>query len=123
MTRLSKAQADAGVTVVNDGDQSKTGFAAYITQRLTGFDGAPEPRVLNLEQREFPEWAGTRRGRRKPCIGPDRVEGLSRRDGGRHSPPDRLSPAWAKKPAAVFMTSVSPGTFTNHNTNTLLPDR
>src|SRR5512146_1711088 len=49
-------QTEAGVTVINDGDQSKTGFANYITQRLTGFEGEPEDRVLNLEQREFPEW-------------------------------------------------------------------
>ena len=43
VTEAVKAQADAGVTVVNDGDQSKTGFAAYITERLTGFDGTPSP--------------------------------------------------------------------------------
>lgn len=109
-------QTEAGVTVINDGDQSKTGFANYITQRLTGFEGEPEDRVLNLEQREFPEWAGTRRGRRQPCTGPIEWKDFSAVTADiKHlkAAVDQLS----RKPAAVFMTSVSPGTFTNHNTN------
>ncbi|HWC29305.1 MAG TPA: hypothetical protein VG845_04400 [Dehalococcoidia bacterium] len=109
-------QTRAGITVVNDGDQSKTGFAAYITKRVSGFDGPPEDRVLNLEQREFPEWAGTRRGRRQPCTGPIEWKDFDTVT----ADVTRLKNAVAKlpeKPAAVFMTSVSPGTFTNHNPN------
>jgi 5-methyltetrahydropteroyltriglutamate--homocysteine methyltransferase len=114
-------QTQAGITVLNDGDQSKTGFAAYITQRLTGFEGEPEERVLNLEQREFPEWAGTRRGRRNPCTGPIEwtdFEAVT-------ADVQHLKTAVAKlteKPAAVFMTSVSPGSFTNHNINKYYPN-
>jgi len=114
-------QTQAGVTVINDGDQSKTGFANYITQRLTGFEGEPEDRVLNLEQREFPEWAGTRRGRRQPCTGPIEWKDFSAVTADvKHlqAAVERLS----QKPAAIFMTSVSPGTFTNHNTNHYYPD-
>jgi 5-methyltetrahydropteroyltriglutamate--homocysteine methyltransferase len=114
-------QTQAGVTVINDGDQSKTGFANYITQRLTGFEGEPEERVLNLEQREFPEWAGTRRGRRQPCTGPIEWQDFSAVTADiKHlqAAVEKLS----QKPAAVFMTSVSPGTFTNHNTNHYYPD-
>jgi len=116
VTEAVYGQTAAGVTVINDGDQSKTGFANYITQRLTGFEGEPEDRVLNLEQREFPEWAGTRRGRRQPCTGPIEWKDFSAVEADvKHlkTAVDQLS----KKPAAVFMTSVSPGTFTNHNTN------
>ncbi len=116
VTEAVNAQAGAGVTVVNDGDQSKTGFAAYITQRLTGFDGPPEDRVLNLEQREFPEWAGSRRGHRLPCTGPIEWKDFSTVT----ADVAHLQKAVAgldQKPAAVFMTSVSPGTFTNHNPN------
>ena len=114
-------QTHAGVTVINDGDQSKTGFANYITQRLTGFEGEPEDRVLNLEQREFPEWAGTRRGRRQPCTGPIEWKDFSAVTADvKHlqAAVEKLS----QKPAAAFMTSVSPGTFTNHNTNHYYPD-
>jgi 5-methyltetrahydropteroyltriglutamate--homocysteine methyltransferase len=109
-------QTSAGVTVINDGDQSKTGFAAYITQRLTGFAGPPEERVLNLEQREFPEWAGNRRGRRQPCTGPIEWKDFSMVTADiAHL--QKAVASLGQKPAGVFMTSVSPGTFTNHNPN------
>jgi len=114
-------QIEAGVTVINDGDQSKTGFANYITQRLSGFEGEPEERVLNLEQREFPEWAGTRRGRRQPCTGPIEWKDFDSVTADvKHlkAAVDKLP----QKPAGVFMTSVSPGSFTNHNTNHYYPD-
>jgi 5-methyltetrahydropteroyltriglutamate--homocysteine methyltransferase len=113
-------QIDAGITVINDGDQSKTGFANYVTQRLTGFEGDPEERVLNLEQRQFPEWAGTRRGRRQPCTGPIEWKDFSAVTADiKHlqTAVEKLS----QTPAAVFMTSVSPGSFTNHNTNHYYP--
>jgi 5-methyltetrahydropteroyltriglutamate--homocysteine methyltransferase len=117
----ANGQTQAGITVLNDGDQSKTGFANYITQRLSGFDGEPEERVLNLEQRDFPEWAGTRRGRRQPCTGPIEWKDFSSVTADvKHlqTAVDKL----AQKPAAVFMTSVSPGSFTNHNTNHYYPN-
>jgi 5-methyltetrahydropteroyltriglutamate--homocysteine methyltransferase len=114
-------QTQAGITVINDGDQSKTGFAAYITQRVTGFEGEGEERILNLEQREFPEWAGTRRGRRQSCTGPIEWKDFSAVEKDINhlkTAVDKLS----QKPAAVFMTSVSPGTFTNHNLNHYYPN-
>jgi 5-methyltetrahydropteroyltriglutamate--homocysteine methyltransferase len=119
-TEAVNGQARSGVDVVNDGDQSKTGFAAYITERVTGFDGPPEDRVLNLEQREFPEWAGTRRGKRQPCTGPIEWKDFSMVTADvKHlqAAVDKLD----QKPAGVFMTSVSPGTFTNHNPNRYYP--
>jgi 5-methyltetrahydropteroyltriglutamate--homocysteine methyltransferase len=121
VTEAVNGQTQAGVTVINDGDQSKTGFANYITQRLSGFEGEPEERVLNLEQREFPEWAGTRRGRRQPCTGPIEWKDFSAVT----ADVKHLQAAVEKlgqKPAGVFMTSVSPGSFTNHNTNHYYPN-
>jgi 5-methyltetrahydropteroyltriglutamate--homocysteine methyltransferase len=121
VTEAVNRQTEAGLTVINDGDQSKTGFANYITQRLSGFEGEPEERVLNLEQREFPEWAGTRRGRRQPCTGPIEWKDFS----SVAADVKHLQAAvekLAQKPAGVFMTSVSPGSFTNHNTNHYYPD-
>ena len=39
-----KRQADAGIDVVGDGEQSKAGFFAYVRDRLTGFEpGEAEP--------------------------------------------------------------------------------
>ena len=42
-------QADAGIDVVGDGEQSKAGFFAYVRDRLTGF----EPRTLVLGKHWF----------------------------------------------------------------------
>ena len=36
-------QVDAGVDVVNDGEMGKIGYSTYVTDRLTGFEKAPEP--------------------------------------------------------------------------------
>ena len=35
-----RKQAECGLDVVNDGEQSKTGFSNYIRERLTGFEPA-----------------------------------------------------------------------------------
>ena len=37
-------QAEIGLAVVNDGEQSKISFATYVRERLHGFGGADEPR-------------------------------------------------------------------------------
>ena len=38
VAEVVRKQAESGVDVVNDGEQSKTGFANYIRERLTGFE-------------------------------------------------------------------------------------
>src|SRR5712691_6838188 len=55
-------QAESGVNVVNDGEQSKTGFANYIRERLTGFEPVKTnerigpPRTGGREAEVFPEY-------------------------------------------------------------------
>ena len=61
VAEVVRKQAERGVDVVNDGEQSKTGFANYIRERLTGFEpleagarqGAPP---VNRERAAFPEY-------------------------------------------------------------------
>ena len=36
---IVKQQIDAGVDIVNDGEQGKVGYSTYVRHRLTGFDG------------------------------------------------------------------------------------
>ena len=36
---IVRRQIDLGVDVINDGEQSKPGYATYVKDRLTGFDG------------------------------------------------------------------------------------
>ena len=36
---IVRQQMDAGVDIVNDGEQGKVGYSTYVRHRLTGFDG------------------------------------------------------------------------------------
>src|SRR5438128_2147256 len=39
IARAVRAQVDAGVSIVSDGELGKVGYATYITERLSGFGG------------------------------------------------------------------------------------
>ena len=72
VTEKVKRQAELGLAVVNDGEQSKISFATYVRERLHGFGGADEPRPVGLEARQFPAWAARRATpyRRPACNAP-----------------------------------------------------
>ena len=48
-----RAQAEAGVDVINGGEQSRISFSTYVTQRVSGFGGAWTRRG-HRDQLEFP---------------------------------------------------------------------
>src|SRR5439155_9104859 len=62
VAEVVRRQVESGLDVVNDGEQSKTGFAGYIRQRLTGFEpAAPSPNLRAgpsdpREEAAFPEY-------------------------------------------------------------------
>ena len=64
-----KRQCEVGLDIINDGEQSKTGFAQYVHERLQGFEGEPVRRVTSLEAREFPD-APTGSVWQQACTGP-----------------------------------------------------
>ncbi len=45
VTEAVRQQAIHGVDVVTDGEQGKTGFFAYVGERLTGFESRPDARA------------------------------------------------------------------------------
>lgn len=51
-----RKQVNAGLDIINDGEMSKRGFAVYITERVTGFDGPLRARPPSIESRMFPEY-------------------------------------------------------------------
>ena len=51
-----RAQAEAGVDVVNGGEQSRISFSTYVTQRMSGFGGGWTRRG-HRDQNEFPSIA------------------------------------------------------------------
>lgn len=69
-------QVDAGIDVPSDGEMGRVGFSAYVTERLSGFDGEPRPMSGQVERSMFPEFyadvfAGPARGIQFPtCNGP-----------------------------------------------------
>jgi 5-methyltetrahydropteroyltriglutamate--homocysteine methyltransferase len=65
-----RKQAEAGITVINDGEQGKSNFWLYRSQRLTGFEMAEsEEKIATvIESRDFPEFFARweARGQDKP---------------------------------------------------------
>ena len=50
---VMRKQADAGVDVINSGEQSRVSFSTYVTQRMSGF-GVSWDRRGHKDQNEFP---------------------------------------------------------------------
>jgi len=68
-------QIDAHVDIVNDGEASKVGYATYITERLTGFEGGNRAARPQVEAATFPDFYQQRvvgaAGLQRPvCSGP-----------------------------------------------------
>ena len=110
VAEVVKKQADMGVDVLNDGEQSKFGYSTYVRDRLTGFDGEDisPPRA---DWADFPE-ANERMTaritvvRRPSCTGP-----VARRD--THEAAEDInnlkSAVASVAHEEAFMTAASPG--------------
>jgi 5-methyltetrahydropteroyltriglutamate--homocysteine methyltransferase len=84
-----KRQVDAGIDIPDDGEYSKTGFTAYVNDRLSGFEMRPPPpgqrAVLNVgrDRRAFADFyaeydrtEGQSDGLTAVCTGPIRYVGM-----------------------------------------------
>jgi 5-methyltetrahydropteroyltriglutamate--homocysteine methyltransferase len=122
VTETVQRQVEVGLTIVNDGEQSKISFATYVRERLHGFGGADEPRPVGLEAREFPEYAARRANpyRRPACNAPIMWKDFAAVE----KDIANLKAATAGRPVEeVFMTAVSPGTLANFFSNRYYPTR
>lgn len=68
-------QVATGLDVVNDGEQGRSQYAAYVKERLTGFDGERLIRARpRLGDEDFPDFAGTHQSStaipQPSCTGP-----------------------------------------------------
>jgi len=53
---VGRRQVEAGITIANDGEQRKTGYADYMRNRITGFEeGYGTPRPVSPHSSEFAE--------------------------------------------------------------------
>ena len=57
---LIRKQAQCGIDIVSDGEQSKAGFFGYVSERLSGLEsdrvGVPDRAVWKEELEQFPEY-------------------------------------------------------------------
>jgi 5-methyltetrahydropteroyltriglutamate--homocysteine methyltransferase len=106
---IVRKQIDAGIDIVNDGEQGKVGYSTYVRHRLTGFGGkAAVPR--RADWADFPEAAARAERRstvaRPACDGP--IEWRDRAAVQKDTANLRAAVETAR-PSDAFMTAASPG--------------
>jgi 5-methyltetrahydropteroyltriglutamate--homocysteine methyltransferase len=126
-----RAQVEAGVDVVNDGEMSKIGYSTYVKERLTGFSGEQtmgQPgQIAPSDLLEYPSYAQRVMGQRgvaalrlPACTGPIEV-----------ADPNAVQEDIANLKAAtagvqstdVFMSAASPGVIALFLPNMYYPSR
>ena len=105
------AQLDAGVDVINNGEQSRISFSTYVTQRMSGFGGSWTRRG-HRDQNEYPSLVRPRvvqLMRDVPtCVGPLNYERLDLVERECRQLIDAVT-ASGNRPEELFMTAASPG--------------
>ena len=118
-----RTQVEAGVDIVNDGEQGKVGYSTYVRHRLTGFDGQSEA-ARRADWADFPEAAARAERRsmvaRPACNGP--IDWKDRAAVQRDVANLRTG-VDAARPTDAFMTAASPGVIAHFLQNTHYPSR
>jgi len=120
-------QVDIGIDHVSDGEYSKIGYANYIKDRLTGFDG-DSPRIPGADLDDFPEflamlarWRDGALPRPTPCcVGPIAVKDTAQLTADLHRLRSSIDQAGAQ---AGFVNAASPGVIALFQANEFYPDR
>jgi 5-methyltetrahydropteroyltriglutamate--homocysteine methyltransferase len=120
---IVRQQVDAGVDVVNDGEQGKVGYSTYVRHRLTGFGGqAAVP--TRADWADFPE-AAAKSERRSTILRPSCNGPIDWKD---HTAVQKdvanlTAAVSAAKPTEAFMTAASPGVIAHFLKNEHYPSR
>src|SRR5256712_5876659 len=109
-------QLEVGIDIGNDGEQSRPGFATYVTRRLQGFGGESR-RPLARDLVDFPDYAAVLESRRRSAAkisnAPQAVAEVEYVDLGEAAKECDLflgaTAAWPRKFVERFMTAASPG--------------
>jgi 5-methyltetrahydropteroyltriglutamate--homocysteine methyltransferase len=123
VAEVVRAQVEAGVDIVNDGEQGKVGYSTYVRHRLTGFDGQSGA-ARRADWADFPEAAARAERRsmvaRPACNGP--IDWKDRAAVQRDMANLRTG-VDAARPTDAFMTAASPGVIAHFLQNTHYPSR
>ncbi len=120
---IVRQQVDAGVDVVNDGEQGKVGYSTYVRHRLTGFGGqAAVP--TRADWSDFPEAAAKSERRstimRPSCNGP--IDWKDR-TAVQKDVANLTAAVSSVKSTEAFMTAASPGVIAHFLKNEHYPSR
>ena len=119
-------QVAVGIDIISDGEMSKIGFANYIKDRLTGFDGQSNPIVAqdvldhpDLRVRMFRRNEGSESRYFTPaCTGPIT---LRDKEAVHHDIANLKAALQESQPAEVFIPAASPGTIAQVMQNNYYP--
>ena len=122
-------QRNAGIDVVNDGEQGRAQYATYVKERLSGFEGERLVRSRpRLDDADFPEFAATQthlssRNMPQPaCTGPISWKDWPAVERDIEFLKNASTDAPAEAPVEeVFMTAASPGVIANFLPNEYYP--
>jgi 5-methyltetrahydropteroyltriglutamate--homocysteine methyltransferase len=118
-----RQQVEAGIDIVNDGEQSKVGYSTYVRHRLTGFGGQSGV-PARADWADFPEAAA--RAERRSTISRPSCDGpidWKDRAAGQKDLANLQSAVEAARPVEAFMTAASPGVIAHFLRNEHYPSR
>ena len=119
-----RRQAECGIDIVDDGEQSKPGFITYIHERLGGMEHRSDspPELDTREKRAFPEFYvhGHSGSRPTPmvCTGPVRYIGHAQLQTDIQNLKDALNGVTVED---AFMPAISPGQIQRYHVNRYYP--
>jgi 5-methyltetrahydropteroyltriglutamate--homocysteine methyltransferase len=114
-------QREAGIDVINDGEEGKVGYSTYIKDRCTGFEGENRSSMVQAEGRDFPDWAAARPRpalTRPACNGPIAWKDF---DAVKRDIENLRAAAEGSGAEEVFMSAASPGVIAIFLTNDYYP--
>jgi len=124
VTDTVRKQVAIGIDVVSDGETSKIGYATYIKDRLSGFDG-DNPRQIALDLQDYPDFrarmavfAGKQTFKRQSCVGP--IKFVGRADLDKDIAHLRAAASQCRA-AEAFMNAASPGVVSAFQPNRFYP--
>lgn len=129
IAQVVRMQADVGIEIINDGEQSKNGYSTYVRDRLTGFSGEATARPPSSDLQAHPDFAemsvrlrGRPSAKLPPCTSP-----ISVRDP--QAIRSEIDALLAAAQAAsvprenLFMSAASPGVISMFYENRFYADR
>jgi 5-methyltetrahydropteroyltriglutamate--homocysteine methyltransferase len=120
VAEIVRQQVDCGIDIVDDGEQSKPGFVAYVSERLSGLEPiSGSGQQLNSREREaFPEfYAHGHSGTAPPRMATTSAIGYSGHEALKTDIANLKAAAAGKDIVDIFMPSASPASFERYQEN------